>query len=316
MSFRNRTGRLAAAFLMSLSLAACSAAPAEDSAAGSDASGTETAETVKIMAPQGAPALAVLGAEEDENTIIDYVNGQDVLISELAKSDSECDLIAAPVNLGVKSWSEAENYELAGVLTWGNLYIVAGDENWNEEGKTLAAFGEGAVPGMVFSKLYPETACEVVYYPSVAEAGQAVGSGKADAALLAQPAAAGIIGKSEGSLEIVEDIQTMWQEQNGTDEKGYPQAGLFIKKGSEEKAAQIVKNIQAWIESADDNTLTNAMEKAGVENLGVPSIEVAVKTWPAQNIHFKNAAESEEDLKTFLSLFGMELPENMLADIQ
>ena len=85
---------------------------------------------------------------------MEYVEGQDLLVSELSKADSEYDLIVAPINLGVKTWKESQAYQLDSVLKLGNLYIVSQDENWNESGKTIAAFGEKAVPGMVFNSLY------------------------------------------------------------------------------------------------------------------------------------------------------------------
>lgn len=313
MSFRNGLGKLFLSSAMIFSLAACSSAPADDTVADDQ---KEAAETVQILAPQGAPALAVAGAENLENAEIDYVNGQDILISELAKADSEYEVIAAPINLGVKSWAEAQNYELAGVLTWGNLYIVSSDPTWDEEGKTLAAFGEGAVPGMVFSSLYPETNCEVVYYPSVAEASQALQAGKADAALLAQPAAFGAIAAtkdSENPAAVQDDLQELWQAVHTSDEKGYPQAALFVKKGSEEQVKPVVEAISSFIESADDNTLTAAIEKAGADNLGIPSAEAAIKTWPQQNIHYKSAADAKDDIEKFLELFGMTLPDDMIV---
>ena len=59
----------------------------------------------------------------------------------------EYDIIVAPSNLGMTLAAKgADQYELAAVITWGNLYLVAEDEDaLNEEGE-LAAFGEAAVP--------------------------------------------------------------------------------------------------------------------------------------------------------------------------
>lgn len=313
MSVRHGLRRLLISTAAVLSLAACSSTPAEESGVQQDQ--TEAKEAVQILAPQGAPALAVAGAENNDEVTITYSNGQDILISELSKKDSEYDLIAAPINLGIKCWNEAGTYELAGVLTWGNLYVVSSDENWNEPGKTLAAFGEGAVPGMVFNNLYPEAECEVAYYPSVAEASQTIQAKKADAALLAQPAAFGAISSSKDSenpLAIQTDLQDVWQAEHGSEEKGYPQAALFVKKGSEEKAEPVINEIQSFLESADDNTVEQAIEKAGVDNLGIPSAQAAIKTWLQQNIHFKSAKDSQTDIETFLELFNMELPADMI----
>ncbi len=314
MSFRNGL-KAGLALVLGLSLAACSST----SQTPNSESGVEQLETkdLSVLCPTGAPALAIMGLSmADEAPTIEYVDGQDALVSELSKTDGQYDLIVAPVNAGVKTWSAAGEYQLEGVLTWGNLYIVSEGEDWDEPGKTLAAFGESAVPGMVFRELYPETQCTVEYYPSVAEASAALLSGKADAALLAQPAAAGALAKATENgteLSIVADLQTLWGENHEVTQSGYPQAGLFVKK---EKAGQVEKainEIQEYIANADEETIETGVNALGAERLGVPNAKLAAKTWKAQNIHFEKASEVESDLKAFLNVFGIELPEDMIV---
>lgn len=302
--------------IMKKAAAALTAAAMTFGIAGCSSASETPKEPVKILAPQGAPALALSGEFGKDNVSVETVEGQDVLVSELAKTDGEYDLIAAPINLGIKSYKEAGAYELAGVLTWGNLYIVSSGEDWNEEGKTIAAFGEGAVPGMVFNSLYPELNAEVVWYPSVAEASAAIQAGQNDAALLAQPAAFGAIASSKDKdqkLEITADLQTEWENAHSSDEKGYPQAALFVKKGTLNNVQPVIDDIQAFLESADDNTVENAIKEAGIENLGIPSEQAAIKTWASQNIHYKSAKEAKDDIDKFLSLFNLSLPDDMIA---
>lgn len=330
MSFQSRlNGKLAAALSACVSAAVfaagCSSAPAasdsktsESAAASSAAVSTvvDDFEPLKVLCPQGAPALATLGLEEDDADV-EYVEGQDLLVSELSKKDSEYDMIVAPVNVGIKTWKEAETYELAGVLTWGNLYVVSKDEEWNASDKTIALFGEGAVPGLVFDAIYPDLQANAEYYPSVAEASTALLSGKADAALLAQPAAAGALNKgaeNELDLSIVADLQSEWQSKEDTEKKGYPQAALFIKKGEEDKCAHAVEKMNAFIESADSAKVEEAVDLMTPETLGVPSAKLAAATWEAQNIHYEKAADVKDDLQKFLDVFGMQIPDGLIAE--
>lgn len=314
MSFRNGL-KWAASAVLALTLAACSSStPASSQASSSAASSEEPAETLKVLAPTGAPALATLGLGDSAE--VEYVDGQDLLISELSKTDGEYDMIVAPVNLGMKTWKEAEAYQLDAILTWGNLYVVAPDENWNEEGKTIALFGEQAVPGMVFNSLYPELNATAEYYPSVSEASAALLSGKADSALLAQPAAAGAIAKGkESDLELspVADLQAEWTEAHESEHKGYPQAALFVKKGKAADYQAALDEMRDYIDNATAETIEADVE-AKVDELGVPNAKIAASTWQQQNIHMVNASEVQEEIAAFLSLFGIEIPEGIIVE--
>lgn len=297
MAFQ-RSVKLAAVLLLLAGLTGCSQQSSAQSA------------PAHILVPAGAPALATIGLDAD-TAEVEYVEGQDVLISELNKKDSEYDVIIAPINLGIKSWSEDENYLLDGIVTWGNLYLIGSDENWNVPGSEVAAFGEGAVPGLVFNEVFDDLSADVTFYPSVAEASQALMAQKADTALLAQPAAAAAMAKTEGTA-VQADLQTLWQEKTGSKMKGYPQAALFVRKGSEEKARAVTEQMSAFLEKASDEEKQAKIEEIGTDKLGVPSAEMAVKTWDAQNIHYKKAADVQEDIEAFLKVFDMELPADIL----
>lgn len=307
MSFHNGLKGLAALSVAAGLLAGCSSEPSKPEG------------PVKVLAPQGAPALAAMNTlgEGKDDINVEYTAGQDVLLSTLASEGSEYDLVFAPVNLGVKTWKEAGAYELEGIVTWGNLYIVSEQEDWNNESVTLAAFGEGAVPGLVFSALYPDVKAKVDYYPSVSEASQALLSGNADAALLAQPAAAAASSKgldAGKNFTVVADLQQEWLTQHSdTGRKGYPQAAVFVKKGSEEKVQKALDNMTSFLEEADPAAVEAKVDLYGAEVLGVPNAKIAGATWQAQNIHYVKAAECKEDIQAFLDLFGMTLDEDMLV---
>lgn len=309
MSIRNGL-KWSVSALVALTLAACSSAP---SASSTQASSTAVSEPVKVLAPTGAPALATLGLGDLAE--VDYVDGQDLLVSELSKTDSEYDLIVAPINLGVKTWKESQAYQLDSVLTWGNLYIAAQDENWNEAGKTIAVFGEKAVPGMVFNSLYPDVQATVEYYPSVVEASAALLSQKADSALLAQPAAAGALAKGKESgmeLSLVSDLQALWSESHESEHKGYPQAALFVKKDQADKNEAALDAMRTYLDSATPETIEADVE-AKVDQLGVPNAKIASATWEQQNLHMVKASEVETEIADFLNLFGIEIPEGIIV---
>lgn len=308
---------------LSFGLAGCAqssetVSSAASSAAASSAPSNEqgTEGTLSVLCPTGAPALASLGLAE-QGAQIEYVEGQDLLVSELSKTDGDYDMIIAPVNVGVKTWKDAGAYQLDGILTWGNLYIISQEEDWNQEGQTIALFGENAVPGMVFTSLYPDVKANMEYYPSVAEASAALLSGKANSAMLAQPAAAGALSKgADAGLNLmnVDNLQTAWKDAHETDQNGYPQAALFVRKGAGEKYRSWVDSLSSYIDSATAEKIEADVDAFGAERLGVPSAKLAASTWQEQNIHYVSASQAQSDLEKFLNLFSIEIPDGLIAE--
>lgn len=284
--------------------------------AGCSSTASKPAEPVSVLCPTGAPALATLGLSDTNN--VEYVDGQELLLAELSKSDGDYDLIVAPINLGVKAFSQAQAYQLAGVVSWGNLYVVAEDANWNTPETRLALFGEGAVPGLVFNDLYENVEAQTTWYASVSEASQALLSGQADAALLAQPAAAAALNKAQEAgreLAIQADLQSEWQNKYQTQTKGYPQAALFVKKGAENTEVAI-SEMSAFLENPDAEKIETRIDEIGVERLGVPSAKLIASIWDSLNLHYVQADQAQSEIEQFLALFGISMPEGILADSQ
>ena len=293
---------LMACSFLALGLAACS--------------NTDTSnEPISILCPTGAPALSLLGTWDLENVSVEYVDGSDILTSELAKEDGEYDIIVAPTNVGAKVYGESESYNLEAVLTWGNLYLV-GQEGTDLSTASIAAFGQNAVPGLVFNQV-EDPSLNVTWYSSVQEAQQALLTNQQQVALLAQPVAAATIAKAKENgkeLTVLQDLQKLWQEKTDSEDAGYPQASLFVKSGEEEKVEAVLDAVEEYIEEADEKTLTSTIDDIGAEVLGVPNTQIAVKTWKQQNIRYVKGKDAKEDIENFLKVFKMELPKGLIAE--
>ena len=293
---------LMACSFLALGLAACS--------------NTDTSnEPISILCPTGAPALSLLGTWDLENVSVEYVDGSDILTSELAKEDGEYDIIVAPTNVGAKVYGESESYNLEAVLTWGNLYLV-GQEGTDLSTASIAAFGQNAVPGLVFNQV-EDPSLNVTWYSSVQEAQQALLTNQQQVALLAQPVAAATIAKAKENgkeLTVLQDLQKLWQEKTDSEDAGYPQASLFVKSGEEEKVEAVLDAVEEYVEEADEKTLTSTIDDIGAEVLGVPNTQIAVKTWNAQNIRYVQGNDAKEDIEDFLAVFHMELPDGLIVE--
>ena len=56
----------------------------------------------------------------------------------------------------------------------------------------------------------------------------------------------------------MKDLQKEYKAANNMEQSGYPQAALFIKKGSEEKVAAYRKEAEAFVKKADDTSIAGA----------------------------------------------------------
>ena len=281
-------------------------------------SSSKSADTMKVLTPNGATALSLVGVYEEitKNGEVKIVEGSELISSELVKKDSEFDAIIAPINLGCQLIAKGQtDYRLAGVFTWGNLYLVQNEDVTNNE---LAAFGEKAVPGKIFN-LVKESSdimknSKVTYYNAVSDVQAQVLAGKCQYALMAEPAATATIGKAKQNgttLKIVASLQELYQKQSGSIEAGYPQAAIFVKNKDDVK--DLLSKIEAFTSGKkDEELLTKSIDKIGAETFGIPSAAIGAKTWTNQNINYKDAASVKEDIQSLLKQFGIEYSDDML----
>lgn len=133
-------------------------AAADDFFYAGTASGTFTSDTVKVYAPDGAPALAIAKFIKDGETFgtdktFNYnVVASDKIGAQVQKGTG--DIVILPVNAASKLYkaNASDPYKLVSVVTHGNLYIMC-SENVAEKdlkNKTVGLFGQGLVPDLTF----------------------------------------------------------------------------------------------------------------------------------------------------------------------
>ena len=271
--------------------------------------------TLKYLAPNGAPALSLMPVASLGGDVT-FVDGADALQAALVNPNPEYDVIIAPSNLGLKLASaDKTQYRMLGVVTWGNLYMVGKDgitadpATWSK----VASFGEQSVTGLVFNKLYGDKipSDAITWYNSTAEAAAALLSNEADIAMLAEPNATATIAKAKESgldLKVIADIQEAYGE------GGFPQAALFVRKDKyeegKEKFDALMNALAEYgkhnvsLSEADLAALIN--EAGGAEKFGIPSAEIAAKTWKKMNINPGFAKDHIDQLKEYGTLFGIE----------
>lgn len=289
---------------------------------GMSACSTKKTDTLRILSPMGATSLSLLGLYGDEKMQIDTVDGSDVLTAELSKDNSAYDMIIAPINLGVKLMEKNDNaYVLHSIVTWGNLFIV-GKENALQEEGVLAAFGEMAVPQKVFEASFALESIKpsITYFASANEVMQQLLTQKAQVGLLAEPAASATVAKAKEKgiqLQVLADVQDVYQKKQGTKRKGYPQAALFVKKGSEKRVAKAIEKATTFVTDtvkSEKDAIQKQIAIATVEKLGIPNANIAQTTWDRQNIQITPAKDVKDEIALFLNEFKIEVKDEYYAE--
>jgi NitT/TauT family transport system substrate-binding protein len=268
--------------------------------------------SLSILSPKGAPAVALVPLVQNGTDTIEFVDGADLLSAELVKG--EYDVIVAPVNLGAMLYSKGnEAYKLYGVLTWGNLYIVGTEVQPAIYPLNIALFGDKAVPGIVYNKLKGASGdYNGTFFNAVSDVQAQLLTSQYTLGLLAEPLVTATIAKAKESgvnLVVVEDLQQTWFEQTGFD--NYPQAGLFVKADlTEEQLAQVAarfESMQSFVASADTDasTVVEPINTIGAAVLGVPSGELVKAAWEGLNISVVSSTEAKDSVEAFLEMFNL-----------
>ncbi len=205
-----------------------------------------TPTTYVVMAPDGAPAMAIARMMQtnakigDNNADYRLINGNVVASS---MTNGEADFIIAPTNAGVQLSIRTGNYQLMATTSWGNLYIVTTDTTIKTlaecdsataflaqlAGKSVSSIGNNQVPDVSLRHLLTTAGITNV---TVAAAGDAsviqtgLKDGTVTVGVLGEPAATAT-SKNNTAVRIVASVSDLWSELVGVD---FAQASVFVKK--------------------------------------------------------------------------------------
>lgn len=293
--------------VLSLILVACQAKPLEW-------------ESLTILSPKGAPAIALVPLIQENLDSIEFVDGTDILSAELIKGEK--DVIIAPVNLGAAlSKKESNPYRLYGIVTWGNLYLVSNTDVTLLSDEAIAIFGEQAVPGLVFNAVKDQLSISPITtaFNSVTEVQGQIISKSFNLGLMAEPLVTATIAKGKTlevplNLNVYADLQALWQTKTGFE--NYPQAAIYIKSDiSAEKLKQVEARFDLMMAynmeiNNDSSLLERDIDETLSSTLGVPSSKVLVKAWDRMNVNIVRAEDNKEAIEAFLELFKLNGLEN------
>lgn len=285
------------AAMMLLSLTACAEAPA-----------------LKVASPAGAPglALATLAVQNPENyTFV----AAETISAEFASA--QADFIVAPINAGAKLFKMGKStYQLAAVVSWGNLFFASQKEGFKVEdmnGAKVVLFGENTINASVVRYALEKNGivpAEVEYLGSAANT-QALLLSDAEAIVVtAEPALTA--SKMKNDKITAYAVNDLYKAATGFE--GYTQAGLFVKA---ETAANQPEAVEAFLKLVEEACLKNvedipAVAEAAVALELLPNVKVATNAIPGCAVKYVNAWEAKEQVEQTanvdLTQFGGAVP--------
>lgn len=279
----------------------------------------EEEKVVKVLMPEGIPAVALGGLFEDSKMEITVVSGPSVLSSELIKKDY--DVIVAPIILGAQLYTKGSlNYKLNSILSMGNSFLVCKKDKEvaslkDLEGKKIAAYGQNTAPDIVLkaaleAKGVDVSKIEFVYENSVQDVltNRLMVDSTVDYVLCAEP----VISKIEISLKakVGEISKIDLQEELKEELSLIPQAGIFVNKELDDdtikKLTDKVKGNVSYLNTNTEAYVDKLSAYKGdysyiFENLGK---EVILNSIPNSSIVFLDAKENVETLNKYFNMIN------------
>ena len=269
---------------------------------------------ITASAPSGAPALALatIAVENPEN--FTFVAAE-TISAEFANQNS--DFIIAPLNAGAKLYKAGKsNYKLAGVVSWGNLYIASQKEGFTLEdlnGATVVLFGENTINASVVKYALEQNGivpAEIQYLGSAANTQSLLLTDPNAIVVTAEPALTAAQMKNPAiTAYAVNDLYKA-----ATGYEGYTQAALFVKGETIENQPEAVKAfIEAVAASCEQATTdVEAVANAAVAIEVLPNVKVAMNAIPGCAVRYVSAVDAREQIEFTanidLTQFGGALP--------
>ena len=270
--------------------------------------------SVKVSAPNGAPALAVATLAVEDPDSYTFV-AADTIAAEFANKTA--DFIIAPINAGAKLYKAGKSdYKLAAVVTWGNLYIASQKSDFALEdinGAAITLFGENTINASVVLYALAQNGLEpasVEYLAGAANTQSLLLSDENAIVVTAEPALTAARMKNDAISAY--SVNDLLKAANGFD--GYTQAGLFVSAATlenhPEAAAEYLSKAEEAVSKAETDVAAVAEAAVALEIL--PNPKVAAAAIPNCALRYMSAAEAKEQVEATanidLTQFGGSLP--------
>ena len=271
---------------------------------------------LRLLAPTGAPAVALAGYANTLETVTDPQNG---LIPKFMTN--EYDIIVAPTHGGLTKIKQGANYLLAATVSFGNFYVLStgrDEDGILNDGDKVMYFQPNDIPGKVFKYLYGSYDLELYDVDAANKTAPVINNGgnykvdetttvQLDYIFTAEP----IVTNTNSVSKIYESARDAFNVRSGG--KQIMQASIFVNKNADKaKVDEFLANVESDIKGGlkTPGNLKNFIKGLGSENEQAQKIgftaDVVYKATKNNNnglgLGFRYAKDAKQDIQDFVNL--------------
>lgn len=286
---------------------------------------TKAATPLTLWGPPASPSIVLAKAAADglpksvaNAAVFKVWKTPDEMRAGLSSGNMSA--VVVPTYVAANLYNRGLSIRLVNVLTNGLLYVVAPAGTATDiaglKGKRIAVPFRNDMPDYILQRLMTAARLSpddltIDYSASPPEAVQLLLAGRADAALLSEPASSAAIARAATlgkTLERVIDCQAAWGKTHGN--ATLPQAGLVVTEAfGAGRGPDSIAALQGALESTLKDVLANpkgaAASAAAALELPAPIIERSI---PSSNLVVRPARAARADLEPFFKVLAEQNP--------
>ena len=274
------------------------------------------AETIKVVTPDGLPALSLVNmmdTKKIDNIQLNYKveKMSDALIVDMLKREG--DIAIVPSNFSAQLYNKKLGYKILGTIGWGSFYVVSRDSiNSLEElkGKEVYTFGKGLTPDLIFQSILEKkginkNSIKINYLSSGNEVASLYLGKKVDTIVIPEPMLSKVLSKSPTST-IVANLNDEWKNITNSD-LGYPQSTLVIKEEIYETNPKFVKEFINKLTESISKLYKNSGETVENVKRNSLSIDTSVlnKVLTRANIFYTPIIDCKEEYNNYFKILEL-----------
>lgn len=233
------------------------------SGCGTEKSILESEKEIKMIVPDGLPAIASAKLIKENKEIIDgYKISYSIektpenIVSEVLKGDA--DIAIVPSNVSATQYNKGANYRIAATVGWGSLYLISTQGNKNIEelrNEEIYNIGKGLTPDLITRSLLKDNGVDsdkdvnFSYVNGVTELAPTIIAGKTNYAIIPEPALTQVQSKNK-NISILIELNEEWKRTNNS-EYGFPQSTVIVK---EDLIKEDKEFVQEFLKELEEST--------------------------------------------------------------
>lgn len=195
---------------------------------------------VKVSIPDGLPSIAIANLANQNTHIqegyeIKYTIEKTPENLSTSVMKQEPDIAIVPSNMAAIAYNKTSNYQIAGSVGNGSLYLVSTKNIKGFEdlvGTNVLNSGKGLTPDITVQSILADkgiapTSIDFNYVNSTSELIPLLATGKADTGFVPEPALTMLINKNP-NIKIIKSLNDEWK-QTKKSKDGYPQSTIIVK---------------------------------------------------------------------------------------